>query len=224
MVTNKDNYEKYEINLLEKYNNFLNTDVWKIINYSLKSIPCINNVWSVFNDLSEKNKTIQILHVIEFFTNISENKEYFIQKLQGSEQAIMGLGICFDSVIKSRSKEKRVNISLIFKWYFDLSDKEMERFDLERLLDINKNITVEELKLLKLLYNDIYVNERFNKRDYEKYDYWLFVQLQSLWIILLKNKELWDRKKWDVWLYLDWMNIQLRFTPLWLEYLNFINK
>lgn len=57
--------------------------------------------------------------------------------------------IMYDKHIKERNPEKRRIIRNIFLWYVKATEEEKEKFELERLLDINNKITLPEIWVLK---------------------------------------------------------------------------
>lgn len=140
---------KHSLEATKVYKEFLESPAWWATDIVLSLSPWINIVWGAMKNAIEWTQNVRILRWLEFFEWLTSEK--FQKELLESEQAMDWLAICFESYFKQRNKNKREYIRNIFNWFINLNDEEKENFELEKILDVLNKITLEEIKMLKIL-------------------------------------------------------------------------
>lgn len=92
--------------------------------------------------------------VNNFVKIIQDNPWIFTKDIIETKEFQNGFVIILEQYIKERNKTKKEIIKNIFLWFTKLSEKEKEKFELEKLLDITSKITNDEIIEIRKIYKE----------------------------------------------------------------------
>lgn len=182
----------------------------------------------------------------EFINILKENPWIFTEEIVKTEEFKDGFLVIMEWYLKERSAEKRKIIKNIFLGFTELSESEKNEFELEKLLEIVKNISTQEIDYLKHLYYDVkpfqdkYINHENSLRHHEYGD---LIKEKPLTSFIHKLKKLYSFKdaydnisendySWYInWLvslnillpfYKDGLKPEFDFTTIWKKFIKYI--
>lgn len=206
---------------------FLESPTGITLNWFMNTIPGFNWVWVAMLQANEQTKNMRVLRALELIELFQDDtfQTMFLQ----SEQALDWFGLCIESITKERNKEKRKIIKNILLWFTKLSEKEKEKYEIEKILDILNKITEEDISYIKSIKKwtgpiQVYEEERHNMK-----------YLESLWLVIIKQEVEVSSERFQALSYeeasSDWeihstteITEFLITTPLFKEFIKYITK
>jgi hypothetical protein len=180
--------------------------------------------------------------VNDFVKILQENHWVFTKEIIETQEFKDWFVVVLEEYIKERNKTKKEIIKNIFLWFIKLSKEEKKEYKLERLINITKLITFEEILMLQKLKENQSISIKW-KEIVETNQQWKIINTslsyeklpQIIWnkmypISLSKNKiPIIDTLYWlvSLWLICSINLIETKefnLTSLWYEYNKYINN